>query len=142
MLMIHTKPIKTAIKQQVIKMAVDWENPEISTVWKLGYTALCLVVFGIFAAFSQPDRGVVAGFSTAAIVLAARLRWDVRNTTWFWGAIGTIALAHAVLVYVWGWSISVKPTILLAPLALADFIIIISAIFLVERVYGRGSNNG
>lgn len=137
--MVHTKPIKTATKRQVSEMAVDWESSKISPAWKIGYALLCLSVFGVFAAFSQPDRGVVAGFSTAAIVLAAKIRWDLHNRVWFWCTIGTMFVVHAVLVYAWGWRITIKPTILLAPLALMDFIIVISLIFFVERSLGAGS---
>ena len=118
-------------------MAENWQDSEIGTAWKLGYAALCLAVFAIFAAFSQPDRGVVAGFATAATVLAAKLRWDACGRSWFWVTIGVIVIAHAALIYAWGWRINIKPTILLAPLALADFIVVISAIFVVEKIVGR-----
>lgn len=36
-----------------------------------------------------------------------------------------------------GWKISVKPTILLAPLVILDFIIAVSAIFFLEKLLGN-----
>lgn len=114
-------------------MVADWEPSKISLAWKVSYTLVCLSVFGVFAAFSQPDRGVVAGFSTAAIVLAARIRWDLHVSMWFWSTIGTLFVVHAALVYAWGWRITIKPTIILAPLALLDFVAVISLLFFLER---------
>ena len=111
-------------------------NPDvqISSLWKLGYALMCLAVFGIFALNSQADRGVVASFSAASIVLAAKLRWDAANRFWFWATLTAIVIIHAVIVYLWGRRIDVKPTILLAPIALLDIIIVISVFFVVERL--------
>jgi hypothetical protein len=108
-----------------------------SLVWKFGYALLCLAVFATFAASGHSDMGVVAGFSTAAIVLVARMRWDLRSRPWFWIYLFAIVLAHALLVWTWGVKIDVHPTILLAPFVIVDFAILMTGMFALARVMGE-----
>jgi prepilin signal peptidase PulO-like enzyme (type II secretory pathway) len=113
---------------------------EISTAWKLGYALLCAAVTSGFNIFSQSDRGLVAGLSVAVIVLVAKLRWDARDKGWFWVSLCLIAIAHLLLVFAWDLKIKIQPTILVAPFAMLDFYITITALFLAETLAKRWTN--
>jgi len=76
---------------------------------------------------------VVAGFSAAVVVLTARIRWDLHKRIWFWVIIAAMSIAHATIVAAWTAHITVKPTILVAPIALLDFMIMLALVFVVER---------
>lgn len=116
------------------------ENGEISTRWKLGYAITCLIIFSVFAYFSQPERGAVAGFSFASIALVARIRWDLRNSAWFWAFLAISALFHVVALAAFNWKINVHPTILLAPLVIIDFAVLMIFLFLIEKIISRVSD--
>lgn len=109
------------------------EPGEIGTLWKIGYVICCLAVFAIMTYASNSARGAVAGFAFAVVSLVARLRWDARDKPWFWLVIGGLALAHLALVFAVDWQIVAKPTILLAPFVIADFLVTLGAVFLAEK---------
>lgn len=70
----------------------------------------------------------------AAVILAARIRWDLRGRAWFQTLIAAFAIAHIAAVILFGWRIDVHPTILLAPIVVADFAVMVLLIFTLERV--------
>lgn len=127
--MFHANPEET-------EMTVDRDEQMISIGWKIGYLALCSAIVLIFNILSQPDRGLIAGLSVAIVVLVAMLRSDARQKAWFWVAISLVGISHAFLIYIWGWSIDIKPTILVAPFAFVDFVMSLSFVFLAERLSG------
>ena len=110
------------------------ESGDMTLRWKLGYVTLCFAVFALFAALGEPDRGVVAAISFASIVLAAKIRWDLRHNEWFWWFIALAALLHLSFVISYNKTIEVHPTILIAaPAAFGDFSALILMLFLIER---------
>ena len=97
----------------------------------------CLIVFGTFTLYGQQDRGVIAGFSAASLIFTIRARWGLRLQAWFWITIALLAMAHVAAIYLWGWKIVIKPTILLSPLVIVDFAACVWVTFLVERAVGN-----
>lgn len=77
------------------------------TTWNVLYALTCLGVFVVFAIFSDADRGIVAGFSSASLILATKTRWDLRNRPWFWVLLTVLGGIHAIAVWLWdGRSVS------------------------------------
>jgi len=114
-------------------MASNSASREIGRAWTIAYSLVCLLIFGLFAAASQSDRGVVAGFSAAVVVLTARIRWDLRKRFWFWVILVAMGAAHATIVVAWTARITIKPTVLVAPIAVLDFIVMLALVFGAER---------
>ena len=112
----------------------------ISCGWKLCYYFAALAIFGTFSAFGEPDRGVVGGFSFAVIVLAAKIRWDLRTELWYQALFALLTTAHVVALFAVDWKLLLKPTILYAPLATAEFVLIVFLVFILEKRLGTKQN--
>ena len=108
----------------------------ISRGWKLCYYFAALAIFGTLLAFGEPDRGVVGGFSFAVIVLAAKIRWDLRTELWYQVLFALLTTAHVVALFAVDSKLLLKPTILYATLATAEFVLIVFLVFILEKRLG------
>jgi hypothetical protein len=96
--------------------------------------AVCLLCgipfFAVFAYFGYPDKGLVATYAVALIVLVARIFWRLHRQAWFWAMLIGISALHGLLVAFVHFSRTRYPIILVAaPFVLLDFI----AVFLTFR---------
>lgn len=114
---------------------MDWKVPR---VWMIGYWITGFAIFVVFTALGQSDRGVVAAFSFGAVALAARIRWDLKNETWYRILLSILVATHVVAIFAIDWSLHLRPTILYAPLVIADFSLIVFLIFFLERSLHNG----
>jgi len=105
----------------------------ITTRWKVSYVIGCMSTFCLFALLSQPGRGVIAGFSFASIVLAARVRWQLRRFYWFWLFLLIAVLLHIAVLEIFNPTFGAQPTIIFAPFAIADFAILMICLFWIEK---------
>jgi len=105
----------------------------ITTRWKIGYVIICVAIWGVFIFFSQQSRGLVAAGSFASIALTARVRWNLRNFSWFWWFLALATVLHIVAVGVFSGKIDVHPTIALAPLGIADYFALLYLLAALER---------
>ena len=56
--------------------------------WWGGICLLCGIPFFFdFAYLGHPDKGLVATYAVAMIVLFARIFWRLRHRVWFWGML-------------------------------------------------------
>jgi hypothetical protein len=73
---------------------------------------------------------------------AAELRWRLRKHFWFWAIILFILLLHIPLFSIVRWPQGNIPTIAYTmPLGIADFLLIMGAIGLAERVFSKASSS-
>lgn len=100
----------------------------------VGVTLLPLLIAFIY--LGEEDRGRSLCVCLAAVVIAIRIRWDLKRHWWFWGiGVGTLAASlPAILVVKWpkGWT----PGIAALPVAAAEFLLTLGAIRLAERMNG------
>jgi hypothetical protein len=69
-------------------------------------------------------------------MLAIRVRWDLRNRSWFWAVIVLVLAAHIPLLFLVHWPEGYHgwlPAIGTLPIGLADVLIILGAVHLVEK---------
>lgn len=102
------------------------------------FGAVCLLsglpffLLGIY--FGHPDKGIVATFSVALLVLIGRMHWRNRRRAWFWVALGLAFLLHIDLVSVAHFPEFDRPAILVfAPFVLADFVVMAWVFARLER---------
>ena len=114
---------------------MEWKVPR---AWMIGYWIVGFVIFVVFTALGQSHRGVVAAFSFGAVALAARIRWDLRNETWYRVVFSILTAVHGIAIFAIDWSLHLKPTILYAPLVIADFSLIVFLVFFLERSLQNG----
>ncbi|MDG2520574.1 hypothetical protein P7B02_03385 [Caulobacter segnis] len=115
------------------------ERP-ISLRWRLCLFAIMAVVFFAFAFSGQADRGFVASIMVAVIVVTAYLRWDLREQGWYWPFFAFVIVGHTLVLFAVDWSIQVKPTILLAPIAFVHFAMLLGVVFLLEKIFQKPSS--
>lgn len=114
-------------------------DQNISRAWKWSYWLICSAIFAAFVTLGQTDRGVVGAFIFASIALAIRIRWDLRNQFWYKALFTTLIAAHILALFTIDWSLYLKPTILYAPLVIADFSFIVFLIFFLEKYFASRS---
>jgi hypothetical protein len=65
---------------------------------------------------------------------AIRMRWELRNRPWFWMTIILVLLAQVPLILIIPFPRIIANRITLLPLGFANFLIIVGAIRLVEKI--------
>lgn len=105
-----------------------------STIQKIGFAVASLAVFLLVSYFFNRSRGTVAGFSFAAIAAVVFVKRDLLNRMWFDIIVAIFIALHCLITFWPNWSINVHPTILLAPIALIDTIIMIAMVDIFERL--------
>jgi hypothetical protein len=123
----------------------DFEAPKekSTTDWSgtiIGLLLLPVLFFFIF--IGKAELGFTACIVLGMSVIAVRLRWKLRKHVWFWATIALILLLHIPLLFIVRWPKSNAPTIAYSlPLGIADFLLIISAINLAQRVFSKDSSS-
>ena len=95
--------------------------------------------FLLFAVLGELGRGVAAGICVSMIVLVIRMRWDLKNFTWFWTTIAVLVLLHIPLILLVNWSNKSYPRAALLPGALLDLFIVYGTVRLIEKAVRRGN---
>jgi 4-amino-4-deoxy-L-arabinose transferase-like glycosyltransferase len=108
------------------------------------YTGLKIVgilapVFFLITFLSNADMGLAACIVLGMVMLAIKIRWQLRKRVWFWAIIGFILALHIPLILVVRWPQGNVPTLFYTmPLGIADFLIISGALGLAERFFSKG----
>jgi hypothetical protein len=93
----------------------------------------------LFIYLGKEDLGRSIFVCLGIILLAIRVRWDLRKHVWFWASVGlTMALQVPVVLLVrWpkGWT----PGSVVLPLGLVDLLITLGIIQLAEKVFAGSS---
>lgn len=114
------------------KAAID----SITQKWAVMSGVCVLSVFFVFAYFGDPGRGQAAAVGGAAIALATRFFWDLRNRAWFWTTIVIVAVCHVPLICFISGPLKQLAYIALLPACLLDFAIICGLLRSIEKRSG------
>ena len=125
----------------------DYESPkpeeEQPTDWtglKIG--GLLLPVFLLFVWLGNADMGLTACIVLGMIMLAIKLRWDLRRRIWFWVIIAVISALHIPLLFIIRWPQGKGPTLAYTmPIGIVDFALILGAVTLAEKIFLKGSSS-
>jgi hypothetical protein len=96
-----------------------------------------LPVMLIFYWFDKDDLALSVAMVLGSILLAIRVRWDLRKRIWFWGIIVLVSLLHIPLVLRIQWPSGWIPGVALMPIGLADCLIILGIVRFVEKYIVR-----
>lgn len=99
-------------------------------LWGLLLGFISVAVFFVFVAIGMPQRGLIAAYSTFALSVSVRIKWDKRTATAFWPTVALMLLAHCLVVLLAFGPYERRPAAMYAPLTIAD-------IFLIVWVLGR-----
>jgi len=118
----------------------DYDQPE-EQKEPVDYTGLKIVailapIFFLITFLANADVGLAACIVLGAIILATKIRWNLRKHAWFWGTIILILALHVPLVFLVRWPQGNTPTLFYTmPIGIADFFIILGAVGLAQRLF-------
>lgn len=95
--------------------------------------AILLPVLLLFIYLGKEDMGRAVFLSLGAILFAIRIRWGLRKHLWFWGIIVLVLALHVPLFFVARWPHGWLPAVGWLPIAVADCLIILGVLRLVEK---------
>ena len=98
--------------------------------------ALVAPVYLLFFYLGKPDIGLTAFYCLVTILVAIRIRWDLRKHAWFWVVMTVVLALHVPLIVFWRWPDRWIPGIALLPFAVADCAIILGIVRVAERLAG------
>lgn len=103
--------------------------------------AILAPVLILFLYFGKVDLGLTAVIVLGAIVIAIKIRWNLRKHVWFWATIILILALHVPLVFIVRWPQGKVPMIAYTmPFGIADFLVILGALGLAERLFSKNSS--
>jgi hypothetical protein len=109
----------------------------------LKIAAIVAPVFLLFIYLGKPEMGLTAFIVLGMVMFAIKLRWKLRKHVWFWATIVLVLALHVPLLFAVRWPDTKVPTIAFSmPLGIADFLIILGAIGLAEKVLSKDSSSG
>jgi hypothetical protein len=123
----------------------DYESPKPKeptdyTGLKIG--ALLAPVFFLVTFLSNADAGLAACIVLGMIMLAVKIRWNLRKHIWFWATIAIILALQVPLVFMIRWPQGNAPTLFYTmPVGIADFLIILGAVGLAEKLFSKDSSS-
>jgi hypothetical protein len=104
--------------------------------------ALLVPVFFFFVYLRKAELGFTISLVLGMVILAIKLRWNLRKYAWFWVAIALVLALHIPFLFIVRWPQTNVPTIVFSlPLGIADFLLISGAISLAEKLFSMGHSD-
>ncbi len=117
------------------EMREEQEREEVKpTDWSgVIFGALLLPVLLLFIHEGKEDVGLNVVVGLGGILLAIKVRWDLRSRPWFWGVIALMLAVNVPPILMIRWPHGWVPGVALLPIALADCLLTIGAVRLAEK---------
>ena len=117
---------------------MDTEKPDY-----LVMVAFVLMLFIMFFCrhIGRTDLGLPIGLYLGMVMAAIRIRWDLRAHFWFWATIGVVFLLHFPLLFIVRLPNMQLNRVTLFPIGIADALIILGAVHLVERYIAKAGHS-
>ena len=111
------------------------------------YTGLKVVglvapVFFLITFLSNADVGLATCIVLGMVMLAIKLRWQLRKRVWFWAIVAVILALHAPLVLMVRWPQGNVPTLVYTmPIGIVDFFIILVVVDTADKIFSKDSSS-
>jgi hypothetical protein len=102
-------------------------------LWSMAVVVLTSPLFFLFKSVGKTGTGRAAWLSAMTILLAMKIRWELRKYLWFWLIMACIVGAHIPLVLLVPWTSGWIPAVGLLPIVVADIAVIFGCLHLVEK---------
>ena len=104
--------------------------------------AILVPVLLLFRYFGHEDLGMTVVIALAALMVAIRIRWDLRRQVWFWETIGLVLVLHIPFFYF----VRIPPAwfhaVAMLPIVIADCLLTLGVVRVVEKFHERNSRHG
>jgi hypothetical protein len=101
--------------------------------WTIAIVVLTSPLFFLFDSFGEPGNGRAAWVGAGMILIAMKVRWELRTHIWFWITMSCIVAFHIPLVIFVPWTSRWIPAIGILPIGVADLAVIFGCLSLVEK---------
>ena len=116
------------------------KKPTDYTGLKIG--AILAPVLLLFIYLGKADMGLAVFIVLGVMMVAIKIRWNLRKHVWFWGVIVFILAVHVPLFVLVRWPKGNLPTIVYTlPIGIADFLIVLGAVGLAEKLFSNDSSS-
>ena len=95
--------------------------------------AILLPIYLLFYVLGREQMGLTAFIAIGIVLLAIRIRWDLRRYIWFWITIALVFAVHLPLIFLVRWPQSWVPAVVIIPVALIDCFAILGVFRLIEK---------
>jgi hypothetical protein len=95
--------------------------------------AILTPVYVLFIYLGKEELGLTVFVVLGAIMVAVRVRWDLRRHVWFWGTIALVLVLHVPLLFVVRWPPTMFHWVVMLPIAVADCLVIVGIVGFVEK---------
>lgn len=122
----------------------DYDPPKVKE--PTDYTGLKIVailapVFFLITYLANADMGLAACIVLGMIMVAIKIRWNLRRQLWFWATIVFVLALHVPLIFMVRWPQGKGPTLVYTmPVGIADFLIILGAAGLAKKIFSKSSS--
>ena len=124
---------------------LDYDRPKAKV--PADYTGLKIVailapVFFLSTLLANADLGLAVCIVLGMIMVAIKIRWNLRRHVWFWATIVFILVLHVPLVFMVRWPQEKGPTLFYTmPIGIADFLIILGVVNVAEKFFSKNSSS-
>jgi hypothetical protein len=101
--------------------------------------AILVPVLVLFIHLGKQDMGESVCIVLGMMMLAIRIRWDLRTHLWFWGIVVLLFVLHIPLFILVRWPRGWTPAIAMLPIGVADCLIIVGVVRFVEKFIVKSS---
>jgi hypothetical protein len=95
--------------------------------------AILLPLMLLFSYLGNDNMGKSVAVCVGMILLAIKIRWDLRKHFWFWAVIVSLLALHVPLLFLIQWPHVWLPAIGLLPIGVADCLIIVGVVKFIEK---------
>ena len=99
--------------------------------------AITLPVLIFFSHIGKEDMGLNIGICLFVNLLAIKIRWKLRTHIWFWAVIVLVLALHVPVILMVRWPHEWVSKMTLLPIGLADLLITLGAVGLVEKFIAK-----
>ncbi len=102
-------------------------------LWSVAAAILTFPLFLLFAHFGRPGSGRAAWIFALVIIVALKVRWELRGHVWFWSTMALIVAVHIPLILFVPWTNRWIPAFVILPIGIADAIAVLTLVQFVEK---------
>ena len=95
----------------------------------------CIVIATVAKGLTSSDMAWGAGACSAALIVAAKSRWDLRGRWWFWVALSLGAMLQLPLILLMPWAAPHLSGPGAAIFVLPGFLMALGCVFLAEKIF-------
>jgi hypothetical protein len=117
-------------------------NDAPNKTWAIVVGICLLPIYGVFSLFGMQGKGTAAAVAMGTIILSVRMHLKYKTKVWFWIIIALALATNALLIVLVSFPNKNFTLPVVAPIGIADYLLIVLFISLMERVNAKRAKGG